>query len=186
MASKGSRVTGTDGSDFEHRETVAGRYKSSIAFKAKLRWGIFAHVALYLIMTMKMFNDFLDRFDILIPAVAELAIPKPLPWEYVWMASLLPSLFGLASLNRNRNVFLHIFIYGTILLGIFPILGGMVSWSTALLNYYHDHRTKDRFMGQPTVVLWFIFFACALEVHGYCLYCALNLRKAWDKTFKTN
>ena len=45
MASRaGPRATGTDGSDFTHRERVASHYKESVLWKAKLKYSIIPHL----------------------------------------------------------------------------------------------------------------------------------------------
>ncbi|XP_055337694.1 protein jagunal-like [Paramacrobiotus metropolitanus] len=186
MASKGSRVIGTDGSDFSHRETVPRRYQLSIQYKDKLRRTlVFFHLPLWLLMVVKMADDALDRLDILIPDLAELSVPKPILWEYIWMLSIIPSCFALASLPRNRIGLLNLFIYGNILLGILPVIGGIVYYFWELVEYAQVRHTKNLFLDLPVVVLWNIFFFLALQIHCFSWHFARQLIRSWDKGFKS-
>lgn len=52
MASRGGpRATGTDGSDFTHRERVAAHYKESVKWKVKLRYAIVPHLFAWFLVT---------------------------------------------------------------------------------------------------------------------------------------
>lgn len=157
----------------------------SIKFKDQLRKAILCHLALYLLILVKMFDDVLDRMDILIPSIAELAVPKPLLWEYIWMLSIIPSFSGLASLSKNRLLLLQIFFYGTIILGILPVLGGMVFLGGEALEYAKSRHTRNLFLGMPVVIMWYMFFVAALQIHGWSLYLAYHLQASWNKGSKS-
>lgn len=86
------------------------------------------------------------------------------------------------SLTHNRANYLNILYYGIPVMGILPILAAGAYMFTDFIEYCTTHKTKEMFLGYPTVWLWFIFFALALQVHGLQVFFAHRLRKAWDKT----
>lgn len=135
-------------------------------------------------MAGKMVDDVLDRFDILFPWLAEKAVPKPLSWEYIWMLSIVPSLFGLAALPKNRLLLLQIFIYGTIIFGLLPVIGGVASTFWELVELAQTHHTKNRFLGLPVVPMWWFFFFWVTQTHIYALCFARQLKNSWDKGTK--
>jgi hypothetical protein len=75
MASRGGHVAGTDGMDFLHRERVANHYQISAKNKSRLRYCIFTHYVLFLVMVVKMVPDILDRLDIFVLEIEELYVP---------------------------------------------------------------------------------------------------------------
>jgi Jagunal, ER re-organisation during oogenesis len=146
---------------------------------------IWAHIVLWMILLIKLGDEVLNRFDILIPDIAELAIPKPLAWEYVWVLSIIPSTLGLSALSRNRLHFLNVLYYGIPVFGILPIIGAGIYMFPEIVEYWATRKTKETLMGYPLVWMWYIFFALALQLHLFQVYFSHQLRKAWDKSAKS-
>uniref|UniRef100_A0ABD2XFY0 Protein pellino n=1 Tax=Trichogramma kaykai TaxID=54128 RepID=A0ABD2XFY0_9HYME len=65
-----------DGNDFQHRERVANHYQTSAVNKSRLRYCIFFHYILFFVMLAKLSADILDRFNIFILEIEELAVPQ--------------------------------------------------------------------------------------------------------------
>ncbi|OQV23258.1 hypothetical protein BV898_02713 [Hypsibius exemplaris] len=185
MSSKGVRAAGTDGSDFEHRETVASRYKTSLKFKSYLRVVTWLSLLLWSLMGLKLLNHLAEQYEILIPDIAEWAIPEPLGWEYVYLLSFIPSVFGLLSLSHNRLPYLNILFYGIPLVSVTPVVAAAGYMAQDFISFGTTHKSKDIFLGYPLVWLWFVFFALALQLHLLQLFFALQLRRAWHKTVST-
>ncbi|KAF9819617.1 hypothetical protein SFRURICE_005570 [Spodoptera frugiperda] len=67
MASRGGiMVTGTNGADFEHREKIAAQYQISALNKSRLKYCMFFHHIMFLVMLAKLSADILDKLDIFI------------------------------------------------------------------------------------------------------------------------
>jgi hypothetical protein len=137
------------------------------------------HMMILMFLVLKLANDVLDRWEILIPSVAELAIPPPHVWEYVWIGSIIPTMCGLMSLSKNRLGLLNVFYFGIILVGVLPILTAGGIMASSFMDYWTRRKTRDMLFGYPLVCLWYIFFAFALQIHLAQLYFAHELRKAW-------
>jgi len=41
-------------------------------------------------------------------------------------------------------------------------------------------QTAERFIGFPMVVIWFMFFAVAFQVHAFTMYFVTHLVKSWQ------
>ena len=101
MATRGGPVaSGTDGSDYGHRERVANQYRIRYIYfriqkyhgpnnyccsywilysaqsKSRLKACLFFHILLFFLMVAKLSADIFDRLDIFILELEELEIPK--------------------------------------------------------------------------------------------------------------
>jgi hypothetical protein len=186
MASKfGPRAVGTDGSDFGHRQRVAPHFRESVTNKFRLKCAAVLHASLLVIILVKLLEDILDRFEIDWDPLERLKVPVPHFWEYWWMLSALPCIASLTALPRNNERRLRWCYYGFFLFGLLPVAIGAGYKLPQLLDYlgYGDTngspQAAERFLGFPMVVIWFMFFAVALQVHAFTMSFASNLVKAW-------
>ncbi|XP_042210744.1 protein jagunal-like isoform X1 [Homarus americanus] len=192
MASRdGPVVSGTDGSDFVHRETVAAHYQISwppkkiiteLALnKGRLRKCVFAHLLLALLMLVKMVPDFLDRFDIFILEIEELEVPQPLKWEYIWLVGSLASFLGLIAIRKNRVLLLQIYFGLINLLSTVPILLAAMIYFKDFWKYCTEEEPEglQLWLGYPVSVLWYSFIMVAMQVHIFTLIFAWKLILAW-------
>jgi len=198
MASKyGARPVGTDGSDFKHRQRVALHYRESVTNKFRLKCAVLLHGFLLLLMLIKLLEDILDRFEIDWGPLERLKVPVPYFWEYWWMLSVVPCILALTSLPRNNERRLRRCYYGFFLFVLIPTAIGAGCKLPELLNYlgyYGDGsnddddddaaggppRTYERFLGFPMVVIWWMFFAVAFQVHAFTMFFITHLIKAWQ------
>uniref|UniRef100_A0A8D8SC56 Protein jagunal n=1 Tax=Cacopsylla melanoneura TaxID=428564 RepID=A0A8D8SC56_9HEMI len=187
MASRGMYVSGTDGTDFSHRQQIAAHYQTSVLNKTRLKYTIFFHYILFFIMLAKLSADILDRLDIFILEIEELLIPKPLLWEYVWCMSLLMSFLALSSIRKNNIATMKKYIYGILAFGYLPIFYAVIYyfsdfWTYITLDPDEDIEDKEEIQmwhGYPYGLLWYIFIVLALQVHSFSMYFSNNLIQCW-------
>ncbi|XP_072933614.1 protein jagunal isoform X2 [Epargyreus clarus] len=185
MASRGGiMVTGTNGADFEHREKIAIQYQLSALNKSRLKYCVFFHHVLFLVMLAKLSADILDKLDIFILEIEELQIPPPLWWEYIWCLSLLLSFLGLSAIKRNNIKYLRRYMYGVCALGLGPLLYCALHYCGDVWRYLsRDDEDEEPdihlWQGYPYGLLWYAFILLASQVHFFQLYFSYNLLKAW-------
>ncbi|CAN7983589.1 unnamed protein product [Ixodes pacificus] len=185
MASRGGvHVTGTDGSDFNHRQKVAAHYQVSAVYKSRLKTSMLLHFLLSLMMCAKLVEDVLDRLDVFILELEELYIPKPLLWEWIWLSSIVLVLPGLTAVRRNRPGSMKFYAGGTFLLGLCPVLFAAVYFFREMYAYVqHGRAVKgiQLWQGYPVAVLWYVFLVVAFQAHLFSLYFAVRLVLAWQR-----
>lgn len=164
------RAVGTDGNDFSHRERVADHYKISVETKPRFRSLIFLHFGLALLVIVQFLTYHLD----LLP---KSNIPKPDPWEYIWLLTLIPSISGLLSLKKNDVSLMKIFFRGTVLLGLGTIM-------TAIIFNLSDLFTIAS-LKQTSVVISYIFLIIMVQIHAISLYMANILLHSWQQNKST-
>lgn len=188
MASRGGiMVTGTNGADFEHREKIAAQYQISALNKSRLKYCMFFHHIMFLVMLAKLSADILDKLDIFILEIEELQIPQPLWWEYIWCLSLLLSFLGLSAIKRNNIKYLRRYMYGITALGFGPLLYCMLYYCGDVWRYLTMDEDEDvssevdieLWQGYPYGLLWYAFVLLASQIHFFQLYFSYNLLKAW-------
>uniref|UniRef100_A0A915DP58 Protein jagunal n=1 Tax=Ditylenchus dipsaci TaxID=166011 RepID=A0A915DP58_9BILA len=172
MASKsGARPQGTDGSDFQHRQKVATNFKYSVQYKMYMKC---------LLPSICLFFFNLD-------------LPAAYPWERVWCFSFIPILIALASFPKNKANLLSYHYYAQFLFGILPCAIGIGSQLPELVDYMKNtvcvtcssKSSTPTFKGHfPMVILWYIFFLIAFQIHGFAMYFSYNLLASWKPDLK--
>merc|ERR1712141_514511 len=123
MASRdGATVDGTDGSDFAHREREVSQYYTSAKNKGRLSLTQWFHIFVALVLTAKLSPAILDNFDIFVLALEEQNIPKPLTWEWIWLAGTIGIvLFGLYAMKTSKATNIKIYMTLVFFLGFLPV-----------------------------------------------------------------
>jgi hypothetical protein len=175
------RVTGTDGSDFEHRERIAAHYRVSAETKSRLRMLIYLHFVL----------AFLVFFQIItyhLPSKTTVKIPRPHLWQYIWLVTVIPSMCGLISMNKNQIFLMKIFFRGTVLFGLGTImttiilnLSDLFTYKKLKTNHQLEEVEPQTFLGFPLLILWYIFLIIMVQIHAFCLYMANVLLHSWQQ-----
>ena len=175
------RAIGTDGSDYAHREHIATHYRVSAESKSRFRLLIYLHFLFALLV----FSQILTYHLPLIPTVN---VPRPHLWQYIWLVSVLPSICGLLSLNRNNVFLMKIFVRATILFGLGTIiitillnLSELFTYKKLKNNHQLDEIEPQTFLGFPLLVLWYIFLIITVQIHAYSLYIANVLLRSWQQ-----
>ena len=151
----GPRATGTDGSDFTHRERVAGHYRTSAVLKTRLKYLLCVQACL---------------------AVLCLAVGYLVHYDYCFLLCFSGYLVGvpLAYLSLKKNNVLFINTYGTAcsMLGMFPMMFilYLFVW-TGVLNRYR--------------VLRLVSATLVVVVNALGMYVAKALVRAWTSNPKS-
>jgi len=153
----------------------------TVTNKSRLRLSIFLHVALFALMLLRLSTSLLVMFSIRPPSFLQrLHFPKACVWEYVWLVSIQASIFAYIALKRNRAFLLKQFILGTVVFGLGPILYAAYDLSDDFTDYWKNRQMTVKFLGFPMVLLWGMFVAICLQVHGFSIYFATRLIIAWQ------
>jgi len=189
MASRdGATVAGTDGSDFNHRESIASQYKVSAQNKAYLSYALNFHLLATLCLLVKLSPAILDRMDIFILPLEELNIPKPLLWEWIWLAScFLIYVIGSNAIKASKVDKMNIFLIVD-LLSFFVLLWGLgLHFPDAYAYMYEPHnKIYPTWKGYPVALLWYIFGIFAINIHLFEMYFGRVLKDAWSLKRKSN
>jgi len=180
MSSHGTRVSGSDGSDYLHRETVADHYKNSLTYKWRLKTLIIIHTISILLMLMRLSTFLFVSAGKRPPAfLQKLRLPKVQWWEYTWLLTALPAICGFLALAKNRIFLMQQYIIGIVIFGIVPLLAALYYHLDDLLEYIHVRKAAMLFHGLPVIVLWYIFLTLTVQLHMFSVYVAYLLLKAW-------
>lgn len=120
MASRtGQRARGTDGSDFSHREKVAGHYQKSASLKKRLRMLLFVQIAGFIVSLS--LGAWLTNYPSLLSALGY-AIGLPACWR---------------ALSKNNVALVNVYGVSITMLGIFPMLYQLYTflWTGAVVSH---------------------------------------------------
>ncbi|XP_064629124.1 protein jagunal-like isoform X2 [Lineus longissimus] len=156
-------------------------WKIRAANKSRMRTVAMLHFSLFVLMLLRLSASLLPAINIKPPKTLEIFhFPNPELWEYAWLVSILAMGFAWSSLGKNRVFLLKQYIIGTIVFGFAPIIYGVYEKAFDLLDYAQTRKPKSAVGGVPLVVLWFMFFTIAVQVHGFGVYFSMQLLKAWQ------
>ncbi|MBN3277365.1 JGN1B protein, partial [Polyodon spathula] len=173
MASRaGPRASGTDGSDFQHRERVACHYQMSVTLKSEIRKLNYAHVLLWLLVATQVTVSYLKL-------VSHDVVASPYQWEYPYLMSAIPTVFSFMSLPRNNISYLVISMVSAGLFSIAPLIyGGMEMFPVAQQLYRHGKAYRFIF-GFSAVSVMYLVMVVAVQIHAWTLYYNKQLLDSW-------
>ncbi|CAD5206248.1 unnamed protein product [Bursaphelenchus okinawaensis] len=184
----GPRATGTDGSDFTHRQRVSQLIKLSVQYKFYLKMLFVLHFLVLLAMWTKVGSEFaIKDLGYKSAFFEKLDLPSAYPWEYVWCTSFVCIVIGLLSFNHNKTKLLRIEYYAQFVLGIVPCSIGIGSLFPELIAYIQDPENSNTptFNGQfPMVIIWYIFFLISFQIHIFAIYFTYYLIGSWERDVK--
>ncbi|KAM4652825.1 protein jagunal homolog 1 isoform 1-T2 [Discoglossus pictus] len=173
MASRaGPRATGTDGSDFQHRERVANHYQMSVSLKSEIKKLIYAHVVIWLLVAAQMCVAHLKL-------VSHDVIAMPYQWEYPYLLSIIPSLLGLFSFPRNNISYLVLSMISTGLFSIAPLIYGSMEMFPMAQQMYRHGKVYRFIFGFSAVSVMYLVMVVAVQVHGWQIYYSKKLLDSW-------
>lgn len=137
-------------------------------------------------MLLRLSEDILDRFDIFILQLEELYIPKPLPWEWLYLGSIIVTCMGLNGLSRGSLSSLNSYAAGTIVLGICPLLGAAIYYYSDVSEYVElkNEANVQMWQGYPVAVWVYAFILVAIQIHIFSIYFSVRLIKIWRGKMK--
>ncbi|KAG2457043.1 AGRG7 protein, partial [Polypterus senegalus] len=159
MASRaGPRATGTDGSDYRHREKVASHYQMSVSLKSEIRKLNFAHVFIWLLVAAQVVVSYLKL-------VSHDVVATPYQWEYPYLLSIIPCIFSFISFPRNNISYLVISMISAGLFCIAPLIyGSMEMFPVAQQLYRHGKAYRFIFGFSAVSVMYLVTNATGDEL----------------------
>ena len=138
------------------------------------------HLTLVFLMACRLSTAFCVMFGLRPPSFLQrLKLPRAQTWEYVWLFSFMASVMGLVAIRRNKIFLMKHYCLGMITFGVIPILYAFYDLSDDMLAYYDTRKATLLFLGFPVVVLWAMFLTIAIQVHGFGIFFAYQLIRAW-------
>lgn len=159
MASRGGpTISGTDGSDYGHREKVAAQYRTIVLSKSNLKLCLLGHFISFLIIFARQVIS--TTFDI---------------WQYIWYCSVVFILCALVSVRRNQVGSMQIFLVANVFFGLVPALFGLL-WNAA--GVWQEVLSRGGFCFSYGL-FWFCFMWVVVTLHCFSLYFGASLISAW-------
>jgi len=100
-------------------------------------------------------------------------------WEYVWLVTILPCLFGLIALRKNRIFLMQQYVLGVFVFGFCTTAFTLYDMYDDMKLYWKIRKTDQFIFGYPLIVVWYIFLVIAVQLHAYSVYVSYQLLKAW-------
>ena len=150
----GPRASGSDGSDYSHREQVAMHYQQSVLLKRRLSWVMYAQLPLLLFSLL--LSGMVYGKQILVPfLLCTIGYCIGIPSAY----------YGRL---RNHSILMNIYGNCCVVLGVFPM-------SYQLFHIFQHHTAN---------YLAFLVGACIMVVNIAGGLCARGLLLAWEPAAK--
>ncbi|XP_073425752.1 protein jagunal homolog 1 [Dendrobates tinctorius] len=173
MASRaGPRATGTDGNDYLHRERVANHYQMSVSMKNEIKKLIYAHIVIWVLLAAQTTVAQLKL-------VSHDLVAMPYQWEYPYLLSIVPSLFGLFSFPRNNISYLVISMISTGLFSIAPLIYGSMEMFPMAQQLYRHGKAYRFIFGFSAVSVMYLVMVVAVQVHAWQIYYSKKLLDSW-------
>eukprot|EP00092_Neocalanus_flemingeri_P039316 GFUD01042803.1.p1 GENE.GFUD01042803.1~~GFUD01042803.1.p1 ORF type:complete len:190 (+),score=55.34 GFUD01042803.1:41-610(+) len=181
MASRGgAHVSGTDGTDYLHREQVAGQYAVSATNKSRLKGLVFVHYLLGAAHLVRLLPSLMTLLGV---SVILPLPPTPLPSlvEYAWLLSLPFTLLAMSACRRSKSGPLQVFQLVLLLSCVIPALITIYNHSSDTISILTTGSTKDvdLVLGYPFPLLWSVLLLACLLVHGAEIVVTRTLVQAW-------
>ena len=155
--------------------------------KSRLKIVSSLHIALWLVLLFRMATPLCVLFGIRPPSILQrLKLPRAELWEYAWLFSIIPTILSFVAIKRNKCFLMQQYMLGTLCLGILPVAIAIMTLVDDLVEYWDTRSSSHMFLGFPVVVLWNMFLAICLQVHGFGLYFGWQLYNAWKPKPKKN
>ena len=148
--------------------------------KSRLKFAVFLHFILALLMLLRLSVSFFVMFGVRPPsALQKLRLPRAMTWEFVWLVSFVPAIFGLLAIRRNTVFLMQQYLIGSIVFGLGPVVYAMYYLFDDFMAYLNTKEVGLTFQGFPVIVLWAMFLTIALQLHFFGIYFCYQLLKAW-------
>lgn len=160
----GPRASGSDGSDFSHREQVASHYKDSVKWKSKLKLNLTLHLILIFLGILWTALGYFKMIEYHIQ-----------DWQMAWLCTVIPVIFGLTSLPKNKHNQMYIYVIGSMGLGFGPMVYGASTYVRTVL----DNLQKDNSFDMRGLSIKLAVLALIVQMQITGIYYAVKLINAW-------
>ena len=164
MSAGAGRPTGTDGSDFQHRERVADHYQRSVHLKGRLHNLMYVQVfcALLALYVGVMYEDYASLIT-----VVGYVIALPAGWS---------------AISKNNKDLLNIYGVACSMLGIFPMAFVLYRflWTNNIVSDHYRYMWANAMIFDRS--LYFAEALAVIGVNGVALYHAKALMELWGGT----
>ena len=95
---------------------------------------------------------------------------------------------GMLAIGRNKEKLMRWCYYSLFVFGILPCAMGMGGQFPEMLAYVRDPSNAETPTVKgtfPMVIIWYIFFLIAIQIHACSMYCAYYLVAAWQPVVTT-
>ena len=102
---------------------------------------------------------------------------QPILWEWIWLASVLFTYFGLTACKKSNASSMTIFIYGVLLTGLLPVLFALAYHAKDVFSYVSSSKSLkgvQSWQGFPVSLLWYAFLVLAFQVRLHNIICLLS------------
>ncbi|ETE58437.1 Protein jagunal-like 1, partial [Ophiophagus hannah] len=106
-------------------------------------------------------------------------VAMPYQWEYPYLLSIIPSLFGLFSFPRNNISYLVISMISTGLFSVAPLIYGSMEMFPLAQQLYRHGKAYRFIFGFSAVSVMYLLIVVAVQVHGWQLYYSKKLLDSW-------
>ncbi|KAJ3584701.1 hypothetical protein NHX12_015196 [Muraenolepis orangiensis] len=173
MASRaGPRASGTDGSDFQHREKVASHYQMSVALKSEVRKLNIAHAVIWVLMAAQVTVSQLGL-------VSHRVVAAPYQWEYPYLLSIVPCALSFLALPHNNVSYLVMAMISAGLFCVAPLLYGAMEMLPVALQLYRHGKAYRFIFGVSAVSVMYLVIVIAVQVHAWQIYYSKKLLDQW-------
>ncbi|XP_053722463.1 protein jagunal homolog 1-B [Synchiropus splendidus] len=173
MASKdGPRASGTDGSDFQHRERVASHYQMSVALKREVRKLNIVHLVVWFLIAAQVVVSQLSL-------VSHKTVASPYRWEYPYLLSIAPTIFSFLALPRNNISYLVISMISAGLFCVAPLIYGAIEMMPAAQQLYRHGKAYRFIFGFTAVSVLYLVIVISVQVHAWQIYYSKKLLDQW-------
>ncbi len=155
----------------------------SAANKSRLKFATFLHFAMALLMLFRLSVAIFVMFGFRPPAALQkLNLPRATTWEFIWLVSVVPAIFGLIAIRKNNVFLMQQYLIGSIIFGLGSTVYAMYDLSDDFMDYWNKKQVGITFRGFPVIVLWAMFLTIAFQLHLFGIFFSYKLLKSWRIT----
>lgn len=144
----------------------------SVSLKNEIKKLIYAHIVIWVLLAAQMVVSHLKL-------VSHDLVAMPYQWEYPYLLSIVPSLFGLFSFPRNNISYLVISMISTGLFSIAPLIYGSMEMFPMAQKLYRHGKAYRFIFGFSAISVMYLVMVVAVQVHGWQIYYSKKLLDSW-------
>lgn len=143
-----------------------------MSLKNEIKKLIYAHILIWLLLAAQISVAHLKL-------VPHSLVAMPYQWEYPYLLSIIPSLFGLVSFPRNNISYLVISMISTGLFSIAPLIYGSMEMFPMAQQLYRHGKAYRFIFGFSAVSVLYLVMVVAVQVHAWQIYYSKKLLDSW-------